>query len=668
MINKQFGLKLSALTMAVMLAGCGGGDGYYGSSGSGATPGEPGVEQPGVSSLNTTNVSLKDTADKAITALTALGGIASVTVTNQKGEPVHGALVTFTSNANLEFGTSNNAVLTDAAGVASISVKPKDSITTGAYTISASVSAQGLTAQTSETAFSIQSVKTVAENLKAAVSTLEAGGKTNITLVLKNPETGTVQNNLPVNFSASCGIFDTATVNSTNQGNVIATYQAIDAQGNLCTGPVVVTVSTASGVLGTVNLTVNTIKPNSILYTSGEVKLGTVTSGTSSSGQIEFTIFADKAPAPDQEVTVELIKSPADLSFVMLGNKASTTLRTDAAGKIYVNLYPGSLPGPVEIKATLVADSMINALSKDVAVATGRATQERMSLSIDKQALQSARDGDAANITVRLADRVGNKVPDGTVVSFVSEGGSVDPNCSTVNGTCSVTLITQDPRPADNRVTLLAFVEGDKAYIDINSDNRYTAGIDKLTHNLGAFFRDDDEDNKFSPGLGEFLYPRQLVGNEAECAPSTIKTPNLTPDSNQALNGKCDDALGTILREQIIFAFSHNTPTISDVSLNGTAFSFNMFGNNLRTVPMPTGTTVSVAAEDNTAANAKSCSVKWLSGDETVRATFNMDINALRSGGVRYKYSMKDCDAGDNVVLTVTAPDGKVSKIPYVIN
>lgn len=661
MINKQFGIKLSAVAFAVMLAGCGGGEGYYGSTGSGATPpGEPGVEQPGVSSLNTTNVTLKDTANNTITALTSLGAIASVTVTNQKGEPVHGAVVTFSSNADLEFGTSNKAVLTDAAGVASISVRPQNTTTTGAYTISASVSAQGLSAQTTDTAFSIQPVKTVAEDLKAAVSILEAGGKTNITLVLKDPDTGVVQNNQPISFSASCGSFDAATVTSTNQGNVISTYQAIDAQGNLCTGPVVVTVRNASGVLGTVNLTVNAIKPNSILYTSGEVKLGVVTSGTSNSGQVEFTIFTDETPAPDQEVLVELTKSPADLSFVNLGNTDIKRLRTDAAGKIYVNVYPGSLPGPVEIKATLVDDPTINALSKDVSVATGRATQERMSLSIDKQALQTSRDGDTANITVRLADRVGNKVPDGTVVSFVSEGGSIDPNCSTLNGVCSVTLITQDPRPADNRVTVLAFVEGDKAYIDTNSDNRYTPGVDRLTHNLGQFFRDDNESNTFESHLGEFLYPRASIGQPAACAPSTIKIPNI--------EGTCDNGLAAVLREQIIFAFSYNTPTISDATLTSSSFSFKMFGNHLRTVPMPTGTTVSVAAEDNTSLNNKACGVEWLSGDETVRATFDMNIDSLRDDGVRYKYAVKDCEAGDKLTLTVTAPDGKVSKIPYVIN
>lgn len=664
MISKQLGIKLSTLTLALMLAGCGGGgsDGYYNNGGTGSGgngSGEPGtgVEQPELASLNISNVILQDTTGTNITALTSLGGIASVKITNQKGESVSGALVTFNSES-LVFGTSNSAVLTDADGVASISVQPKDPASTGAYIISASASAQGLTAQSSETPFVIQPIKTIAENLTASISTLDAGGKTNITLVLKDPVTRAVQNNIPVTFSADCGTFEPETISSTNQGNVISTYQAVDAGGNLCTGPVVVTARTASGILGTVNLTINAVKANSIIYSSGEVKLGAVTSGTSNSGQIEFTVFADKAPAANQEVLVELTKSPDDLSFVKLNNKAPMTLKTDSSGKLYVNLYPGSLPGPVEVKATLVDDTTINALSKNVSVAVGRATQERMSLSITKQALLNSRDGDESTITVRLADRVGNPVPDGTVVSFISEGGRVDPNCSTTNGNCSVSFTTQDPRPLDNRVTVLAFVEGDKAYIDVNSDNRYTPGIDTLTHNIGHFFRDDNENNLFESNLGEFLYPRAKIGQSAQCSASTIKTPNIA--------GTCDNGLSAVLREQIIFAFSQNTPTITDVSLSNNRFTFNMFGNGASTIPMPSETIVSVAADDKTE-NGLACSTQWLSGDETVRPTFNMDISSLRNGGVSYAYGIDKCVSGDNLIITVTAPDGKISKIPYVI-
>ncbi len=147
-------------------------------------------------------------------------------------------------------------------------------------------------------------------------------------------------------------------------------------------------------------------------------------------------------------------------------NKKEKTIKSNDEGKIVVDIFPGSIPGPVELKATLASDTSVTALTKGVSVATGRVTQDGLSLSVTKNALQWDIDGDKATIVARLRDRVGNKVPDGTVVSFVTEGGSITPNCSTIDGECSVVLQTQNPRPADNRVTVLAYVEGDKSYIE----------------------------------------------------------------------------------------------------------------------------------------------------------------------------------------------------------
>ena len=59
-------------------------------------------------------------------------------------------------------------------------------------------------------------------------------------------------------------------------------------------------------------------------------------------------------------------------------------------------------------------------------------TQDGLSLSVDKNSLQNDVDGDSATIVARMVDRVGNPVPDGTSISFVAEGGSIMPNCSTV--------------------------------------------------------------------------------------------------------------------------------------------------------------------------------------------------------------------------------------------
>ena len=90
-------------------------------------------------------------------------------------------------------------------------------------------------------------------------------------------------------------------------------------------------------------------------------------------------------------------------------------------------------------------------------------------------------------ITAMLADRNSNSVPDGTVVNFVAEGGKVDGSCKTVDGQCSVTLRTQNPRPSNGRVTVLAYVEGDKSYLDKDGDGVYDCsfkeGVNKLEFN-----------------------------------------------------------------------------------------------------------------------------------------------------------------------------------------
>lgn len=105
------------------------------------------------------------------------------------------------------------------------------------------------------------------------------------------------------------------------------------------------------------------------------------------------------------------------------------------------------------------------------------------------------------------------------------------------SGVCSVTLTTQSPRPLDNRVTVLAYLEGDKTYTDKNGDNLYTAGIDTLTDNIGDFFRDDDENTLYT--VGEFLYKK--AAGTLQCAASSITQPNI-PNT-------CDNNLSGVLRQ-----------------------------------------------------------------------------------------------------------------------
>ncbi len=113
-------------------------------------------------------------------------------------------------------------------------------------------------------------------------------------------------------------------------------------------------------------------------------------------------------------------------------------------------------------------------------------------------------------------------------------------------------------------------------------------------------------------------------------------------------------------------------PTIKDVAVttSKTNFTFKLFGNSAQSVPMPTGTTVAVQAEDNTKDNEKSCSAELWSGNATVPAQFNLltPSTFASSTQVNYSYRLKECDSGDSLILTVTAPTGQITKQEYTIS
>lgn len=662
MISKQLGIKLSTLTLALMLAGCGGGgsDGYYNNDGSSSgniiTNPSTGEE---VKSVNISTIQLIDRNGNFTQAIAAEGVSAQVKVTDQSGKGISGALVTFTVTGGVVLGSSNGAVLTNTNGEASISVKPENLNTNGAYQISAVADFDGTEASTPALNFSLQATNIILVDLTAASTQLESGGSTNITLKTQDANTKVNQNNVNVEFTAPCGKFEPATVVSSNQGNVTTTYKAIGTDGKLCTGTQKISATGLNIPEVGIDVSIKALEANSLVYTSNKVNLGIRKSGSASSGQIEFTLYANGVPIADQDVLIEKVQAPEDLSFVSFGNQNNKTIKSDSNGKVIVNLYPGDKPGPVEIRATLVSDKNVSAVSKNVSVSIGRVTQDGLSLSVSKNSLQNVIDGDTATITARMVDRTRNPVPDGTVISFVSEGGKVEPNCSTVQGVCSVTLTTQEPRPLDNRVTVLAYVEGDKSFTDLDGDNLYTKGVDRLLSNIGSFFRDDNEDNQYNKdyGIGEFLYNRAVLGNKATCAPSTIKQPNIA--------GTCDDNLDTVIRQQLLFAFAENTPTFTNVNASGSFLSFNMYGNNTQSVPMPTGTTISVTPEDNTKDNNLSCTAELATGSSPVANVFNLltPTTFKNSNQSYYGYRLKECAVGDTLKVSVSSPDSKVSTI-----
>lgn len=659
--------QLTALSVALALAGCGGGsdgntvDVVDGGTNNGSDNGSDGSDDNAVvAELNVSDIVLTDTSGNVTRVVTTNGATATVTVTDEDGSAVSGALVTFSANG-VTFGTTNGSVLTNSDGEASISLTPADSTDTGSYTLTATAEYEDVSATSTSYNFSLQALSIGIENLLAAETSLESGASTLLTLNTVDTEANTYLNNVTVNFSTSCGTFANDSVVSSSQGNVSNTYQAIDDNGNLCEGTQTITATTASGAVSqSIQLSIAAVAANSIVYTTTEtVELGIQSSGSSATGEIEFTVYSNGTPAANQAVEIDLVRGPVDLSFITSGNRTTRTVTSDSSGVVSINLYPGNLPGPVEIKATLVSDDTISATSKNVSVASGRVSQSGLSLSMSKNSLLGNVDGDTATITARMVDRVGNAVPDGTVISFIAEGGSVGSSCATSAGACSVTFTTQNPRPTDDRVSVVAYVEGDKAFTDVDGDNMYTAGTDTLLSNIGDFFRDDNENNQFD--LGEFVYERGDSG--VSCANSTLRQPNVS--------GTCNNELDAVLRYQMFFAFADSTPTFYGLSnvntsvsqITSSSFSFQIYGNSQRTVPMPSGTTVEISAQDNSE-NGWDCEASMRSGSGTLPNVMNLlttdTFDSTSNSVVSYSVRTLECVAGDDVFITVTAPDGTI--------
>jgi hypothetical protein len=80
------------------------------------------------------------------------------------------------------------------------------------------------------------------------------------------------------------------------------------------------------------------------------------------------------------------------------------------------------------------------------------------------------------NITVMAADHFNNPVPDGTAIYYTTNGGSIIDSCTTTQGICSVTLRSQNPRPANGRVVVLAYALGEESFTDQNGNGIYDSG------------------------------------------------------------------------------------------------------------------------------------------------------------------------------------------------
>lgn len=198
-------------------------------------------------------------------------------------------------------------------------------------------------------------------------------------------------------------------------------------------------------------------------------------------------------------------------------------------------------------------------------VSTAVASQSKMSYAVDQYALDWLDFDAEANITIRIADTAGNPLPAGTKVYFVAEAGTVESSCSLVGRTtsggeeiseCSVKFSPLANLPLDGYATVLAYLEGEEAYLDQDGNRRYTSGEPYFEG--GAMFRDDDSSGSYDVGVDNFLISSGPGIGSSACRQDSgiFSNPSITPFSK---DGTCDGKWGkTYVRAQIRFPISSN--------------------------------------------------------------------------------------------------------------
>ena len=313
----------------------------------------------------------------------------------------------------------------------------------------------------------------------ASVS-ISAGATLGLLVGLADANGNPIRSSTPVSFTSSCVTEGRATLDltvSTVNGRASSTYEDINCAGgngndDLVTATVLVN-NTPISVSRTIQLLPETI--GSIEFVSATpntiVLQGTGGQGSESVSTITFQVNGALGnPLAQKLVTFSLNTEIGGLSLSPIEGL------TNSEGQVSTRVTAGTVPTAVRVTATVEADNgeSISSQSDLLTVNTGLPDQNSFSLSSSNLNPEADTiDGQAVSITAFLADTFNNPVPDGTAVSFTTEGGQIQPSCTTTNGSCSVVWTSAEPRVADHRITVLATAIGHETLVDSNGNNVY---------------------------------------------------------------------------------------------------------------------------------------------------------------------------------------------------
>ena len=345
------------------------------------------------------------------------------------------------------------------------------------------------------------------------ITNLSAGGSTTLEVYVVSSTNTPVITATTVNFISSCIAANKAVLEN-SAGTVASSTPTINGRATMtytangCVGTDRVTASaTINGATAyaNVDLSIEAGTVGSIQFTSATpTKISLKGSGGTETSNVKFRVLdGNGAPVGNTNVTFSMSTTAGGLSL----NPVSA--QSDSDGYVGTTINAGTVATIVSVSATIDGTN-ITTSSGNLTVSTGAPFQRNASLAFSKFNPRGwDKNGTESTITMSMADDFGNPVPDNTAVTFWAEGGLIGDNCRTTNGRCSVTWRSEDFRPLDGRVTILAFASGNETFTDTNSNGRYDQGepfedlpeaylnINDDHDDLAALFAEHNSDERF---------------------------------------------------------------------------------------------------------------------------------------------------------------------------
>jgi hypothetical protein len=598
---------LSVTLLALALAGCGGGGG--GSSGS------FGASSAGGSTSSATAANLLLTAS---TSTIPADGSASADITavatDSSNRAVSGVAVTFSANSGVL--SAPTPTTTDSNGQIKVTLSTPGNatprtitVTATAGTLTKTVNVQVVAAPAPTT---VQMGSGTGAGFQAGIlglstASLSAGGSTSVQVVLQQSDGSLYTQPATITFSSACQAQGRATITSpvtTNSGVASTTYAATG-----CTGSDVITATATLGgrsLSATGTVTVAAASIGSIVFESA-TPTNVSLKGTASSGRVETSTVVfrvlDQSGGPRSGATVNFTLNTSVGGVTV----SPATAQSDANGRVQTVVQAGNVATTVRVTATVMSTTpAIATQSTQLTITTGIPVQNAMSVAVTCPNVE-AWNIDGVNVTVsaRLADRFGNPVPDGTAVTFNTEGGKIGGQCVTAtnastgeSGVCAVTWTSQNPRPAgglgqSGRSTVMGTAIGEENFTDVNGNGAFDNG--EPFEDRAERFRDDNENGVYDPG--EYFY--DFDNNGVRDAPDGYFNGVLCNDTN----GRCAGPKSTGIAASTLIIMSASTParvspapptsfTVTKGGNLAVAFRFADLNDN----PMPSGTTISATA------------------------------------------------------------------------